>query len=770
MAENEIQPAAPPPYVGQQVEFGEEEVFSVRSLQDIFFRHLWSFIAVVAAVAVVGLWFMYKDPPIYQARSQVKVEEKKQVFSIQEFTDVEKVTSDFYRTQVELLKSRELCRLIIDLLDLEDVKEFADPDEQPFVYLFQQKPANDDRVAAAVLSITDAIRKRITGPTVPIPQVELSERMTSLVNTYLKRLTVEPNRQTPQLINVFFEARSPFIAATAANVHARSYILQSGRSNAAYTEDYVRSLQAQTAETNKQIQAHSERIVQFKKDHNLFEIGDPASDRSIQDIDDRLTRVRTSLAVTADDRRKAEAEYAAIFEPGHIGDSLYLREEALVSPLLQTLISKRAEAEQEWILIRTRYLKRNPKYMGAESQMEALDEQIADEKYSIVERLEASVRETTQREEELLTQEAELIQEKYLRETEIEEIHQLERERQSLIAQYERLMEDLQNAQASIEARKDAGERTFEIVDYAEIPLKPINRDLVGSMLMTLLAALGAGLCAVLFMEYQDNTIRTPAEVERFTGVPMLGCIPDYDEAPELPSLRAPEEGRLSAPTPEAFVALRTAVLFSAMQTQSQVLMVTSCLPGEGKSTVAVNLAFALARSGKKTAVVDCDLRTPGLHAMFGEFREPGFVDLLFQTADADEVVHETEVPNAYLVSAGSQVDRPADVLASDMPERALEELRTVCDFIVLDAPPVLVVPDASILSGFCDRTIMVVSCGKTARDAVNTGIDHIRTAGGEIFGVVLNRVPKRERRAYRQHGYGYAYGYGYTQASESNA
>jgi len=776
MLDNELQSSAPPPAtipISPPPEMDEEEIFSVRSLHEMFVRHIWGFTSVATVVFLLGVAFIYKDPPVYQANAQVKVEEKKQVFTIQEFMDFENVTSDFYKTQVELLKSRELCRAVIEMLELGNLEEFLEPDSPPFVHLFRRPSSQDDsRLAKIVQSATEVIRQKLNLPNKALSGMDISPLVTALVDVYQKRLTVESNRKTPQLIDVHFRSHSPFVAATVANIHTQAYILQSSRSNSAYTEDYVRSIQTQIDETNRQIQAESERIVQYKKDHNLFEIGDPSQDRTIQDIDDRLTRLRESLAATSDERRKSQAEYEAIYEKGQVGDPEALLEDALDSPLLQTLITRRADAEQNWILIQTKYLENHPKYRAAQDQLNALDAQVEAERRAIVERLETKYRETSQREAELTTQEQELIREKYVRETEIEDINQMERSRQSLISKYEKLMEDLQNAQASIEAREDAGERTFEIIDQAEMPLKPINRNLLASMLMTLAAALGAGLCTVLFLEYQDDTIRTPAEVERYTGIPMIGCIPDYDYPPEMESLRPPEEGKLSSPTPESFVALRTAVLFSAMQVPSQVILITSSLPDEGKTTVAVNLAFALARSGKKTAVVDCDLRTPRLHTLFGEFREPGFVDILFQTADAKEVLRETEVPNAFLVSAGAKVDRPADLLASDMTVRALEELRACCDFVLLDGSPILVVPDASILAAHCDRNIIVVNCGRVSRDAVNSAIDHIRAAGGDVSGIVLNRVPKRERRAYRQYGYGYNYGgaEAYGEPSESTA
>ncbi len=769
MAESEVQPIAGPPAHtrgGPPAETVDEEAFSVRTLRDMFVRHLWGFVTVSTLVFLAGLWLMFKDPPIYQARAQVKVEEKKQVFTIQEFMDFEKVTSDFYKTQVELLQSRDLCRSVIESLQLQETQELAGTAPSGMSRFFKDRASEDQaRVAELLKSITGELRPEISKAK-RLPDLEESAYMTRLVDRYIERLTVKASRQTPQLINVNFRSESPFLAAAVANVHVRTYINRSSISNAAYTADYIRSVREMMKETNQQIEKASNAIVEFKQAHNLFQIGDAESSLVIQDIDDRLTRVRSSLTTAKEEKRSAVAAYEAVFEPGHVGNPLYLREEVLDSHLLQTLLTKRSEAEQEWILIQSRYLERHPKYIAAQQQLDALDEQIEIEKKAIVEKLQTRVQETSQRTSQLMEEEQQLIKEKYKRDAEVQQLQKLERDLEALVAQHNRQMEDLQNAEASIEAREGTEERTFEIVDYAEIPLTPINRDLLKSLLMTIVAAVGAGLCGVLFLEYEDQTIRTPVEVERYTGVPMLGCIPIYEEAPEDLALRPPEEGRISVPTPEAFVALRTAILFSALQTRGQVIMVTSSLPGEGKSMTAVNLAFALARSGKKTAIVDGDLRTPRVHNLFGEFREPGFVDLLFQTADVHEVVRETEVPNAFLVSAGSKVDRPADLLSSDMPQRAIEELRTMCDFLILDTSPVLVVPDASILSACCDRTLMVVNCGKTTRDAVNTGIDHIRTAGGDVSGIVLNRVPRRERQAF--HHYGYGYGYGYTYGEEA--
>ncbi|HQP97889.1 MAG TPA: Wzz/FepE/Etk N-terminal domain-containing protein [bacterium] len=227
MLDNELQSAAPPPATipaPTAPEMDEEEIFSVRSLHEMFMRHIWGFSTVATVVLLLGIAFIYKDPPVYQSNSQVKVEEKKQVFTIQEFMDFENVTSDFYRTQVELLKSRELCRSVIEMLELGNLREFLEPDDPPFVYLFQRPSSEDDsRLAKIVQTATEAIRRNLNQPNKALSSTDISPLMTALVNVYEKRLTVESNRKTPQLIDVHFRSHSPFVAATIANIHTQAY-------------------------------------------------------------------------------------------------------------------------------------------------------------------------------------------------------------------------------------------------------------------------------------------------------------------------------------------------------------------------------------------------------------------------------------------------------------------------------------------------------------------------------------------------------------------
>jgi polysaccharide biosynthesis transport protein len=321
---------------------------------------------------------------------------------------------------------------------------------------------------------------------------------------------------------------------------------------------------------------------------------------------------------------------------------------------------------------------------------------------------------------------------------------------------------------------------TVEIIDMAEVPLKPEPRRRAIKLLLGMMMAGGLGLAAAFLREYLQSGLVRREELEEATGLPVLAVVPG--ELPEgagrrlrLPGRRPGMEERpppvvLHAPrsrAAEAYRLLRVNLMFSQALHALRTIVVSSGAPGEGKSTTAANLAAAYARQGMRTLLVDGDLRKPAAHEIFGIPREPGLTQFVLDLEPLEAVMRPTGVEGLTLLPAGALPPNPTEFLASAAFRRRLEELAERFEVVVIDTPPVLLAADAAVLGGMADQVVVVARAGTTDRASLRRTIQQIRAVGGQVAGVVLNDpdvvVPGYATDAADRYT-DYAYGYGYTE------
>lgn len=291
---------------------------------------------------------------------------------------------------------------------------------------------------------------------------------------------------------------------------------------------------------------------------------------------------------------------------------------------------------------------------------------------------------------------------------------------------------------------------------------------LLGGVLGLLLGA-GLGLRA----ELADRSFRSPADIRRHLGVPVLGHVPPIRTAdpPTVTSAAALDPVlavylRPRSSEAEAVRGIRTQVMFNTRNQDHQVIQVTSPNPSDGKSTLAANLAVALAGSDKRVLLVDCDFRKPRVHRLFAiAHPELGLASVVADQADLGAAVQSCEIENLSILPCGPRPANPAELLTSLKFNEILTDLRTSYDYVILDTPPILAVSDPAAVAPRADGVILVFRMTKDARPACERSRDDLVAVGGKLLGVVVNASTDREM------GYGYGYGYRYDyQYSDSYA
>jgi capsular exopolysaccharide synthesis family protein len=345
-------------------------------------------------------------------------------------------------------------------------------------------------------------------------------------------------------------------------------------------------------------------------------------------------------------------------------------------------------------------------------------------------------------------------------------------------ATYERLAQQLREEyqRAQIEEAAESGD--IQLVDTAVRPRATDGIAAWRQLLFGLLLGLGAGVALAYLMEQLDTTLRREEDMEEQLGVTSLGTVPSFAAAaragrPHFARLRRRRRkgGRRRLPSivqrqnspadagwapGDAFRALHTNLLFADPRGMPRSLVVTSAVAGEGKTTVAVNLAICVAQHGGRVLLLDGDLHRPQLHAAFGVPREGGLTELVHDDRPWGEVVHSTDFAGLYVLTAGRSMGREPGLLRSMAVRRALVELTQAFDIVIIDGPPVLYTADAAIISAVADGVIIVASAGFTDRADCRTAVRMLRQVGAQLVGSVLND-PDAHLHDHHYERYGYS-------------
>ncbi|HVP18666.1 MAG TPA: polysaccharide biosynthesis tyrosine autokinase, partial [Spirochaetia bacterium] len=316
--------------------------------------------------------------------------------------------------------------------------------------------------------------------------------------------------------------------------------------------------------------------------------------------------------------------------------------------------------------------------------------------------------------------------------------------------------------EAQIEAVSQLG--NIDIIDPAFVPVRPVSPNKQENLIIGLLLSIVLGICLAFLLDHFDTIVTSEEEIKKLLAAPLLGYIPRFhqngraiakrrgDLLPRNP-LFTRDEPR--SPVSEAFRLLRTNLFFIELDKGLKTIAVTSAVPGEGKTVIAVNLSAALAVQEERVLIIDADFRAPAVHRVLLLPQTPGFTDIFAEHLSVRSVVRQVEgLPNLSVMTAGRIPPNPAEITGSARMRQLIEELRGSFDRIIFDGPPVLGATDAVVLASSVDGVLVVLRKGKIDRRAVSRMSEILDHTPVTILGGVLNGIDKGDE------GYGYGYGY----------
>ena len=575
-----------------------------------------------------------------------------------------------------------------------------------------------------------------------------------------------------RLLDVTFESTDPQFAARVVNEHIKNFQEQNIRSRFDETTRATTWLRDQLDELKVKVQESEDKRIDYERKNQIWTLDDKQNITT-----QRLADINKALTDAQEDRMKKEALYQ-FAKAGDISDVPQLRDDVI----LQGLMTKRETASEDYTDALNQYGPNFPKVQRLQAQLKDLDQLIRKEEQNTLNRIETDYREARQR-ELLLTQaldkqkaDANQMAERLV------EYNILKREAEANKALYDGLMTKLKEVGISAALQSS----NIRVVDPAMIPSTPSRPAKARNIVLAFLIGLVGGIGLALVREYLDNTVKTPDDIENLVRLPSLAVVPEFRSSNGNGSRRLLQgissnghEKRIElvaqdlpkSQMSEAFRALRTSLLLSQPGHPPQVILVTSALPREGKTTAAANLAVTLAQLGDSTVLVDADLRKPGVGRLLnlGGGKYAGLSSYLAGVSSLDLVtVPHPAIPNLAAIPTGPLPPNPADLLSSQRLREAIAELRNKYKFVVIDSPPIMAATDAVILSVQADGVVLVVRSGETPKEAFTRTRDLLNSVKCRMLGVVLNAVDSGAPDYYYSYRYyPYSYGYGPQEASE---
>lgn len=780
---NDISPRemfAPPP--GYSMDYGPEGEVHLRDYWRSVRNHLWLILTITAVMTTVAAIYMARQPDLFAARVRVQVDADTNP-AVGAFKGNSVIVNNTYddptyiNTQIQILSSASLLSRVVKTLDLEHNQGFLRPAGQSrstwqsvlrMVGIRRNTPEPERPGTLERLTLTPA-----KGPATSADNLEEVNKLAPHVESLKRLLEVQQVKDT-RLIEINFTHSNPEVAAKVVNTIAEVFVLVNLEKKTETNSTTGDFLQKRIAELQSEIRTGEERLINYAKNNQILTL-----DAGQNTVVDRLVGLNKQLLEAENERKMAEAAYRVNQEPG-AADAMAAANTKELEAKLDDLKQKRAQLlvanTEEW-----------PEVKEVQKQIAGLQTQIQDA-HSRATFTESKLVETRYHQA--------LDRERALRKSFDEQrgttLTQNEAAINYRIIQQEietnkGLLDGLLQRSKENDVSTAGTQNNIHVVDYAPTPQYPVGPRRLQVIVVALLLSLTFGVALALFLEYLDDTIDTPDDVETALRLPALAVIPLAEGHLRrfFPSLRASKKSNgngngqslalltgseARSSLAESYRQLRTSVLLSKAGRAPRTLLVTSSLPSEGKTTTAINMAVSLAQTAARVVIVDADMRRPRMHSIFHLSNNDGLSTILSNELSEAEIlnmVQQDKESGLYILTCGPMPPNPAELLGSDQMRRLLTYLESTFTHVILDSPPVASFTDGVLLGCLVDGVLLVVHAGKSSQEIARRGKQVLVDVGAKIIGVVLNKATLRPHDYYYYQSY---YGQAYYKSADTEA
>jgi polysaccharide biosynthesis transport protein len=694
-----------------------DKLISLAVIRGIIFRQRWTMLAAVAVSIVIGIVLTLLATPIYQASSRVAYEPYGA--NVVQGQDVnpgsagrEMIT--FLGTQGQIIGSRSMAEVVVDGLMLAERSDLLGPDinkSRPAGITDQQWLAKKRDMAASILTGSVSVA-------VPVRD---------------------------WVITITYTSTDPVLAAQIANGYADAVVSSSTRTSLEGNQYALAYLREQIASVREKLSAAEQETNAYARNYGIVVETTSAEEggsrtltsANLSSINQRVTEARAAR-IAAEQRWRSVQTLPAAQLP-----------EAQTNPTLLALISERSAKQGQLIELRQRYNDDFPQIANLIAQIHNLDVEI--------ERAYGALRETyrtqfviARNQENALEQElASLKSETLLEQDRRVELGVLDREAEALRTQLQELLARYNQINSAAEVEKGDVKK----IDAARTPSAPSSPNVTRNLFVATVLGIFLAAALAFLRETLDDRVRTIEDVEDKLGLTPLGYTPYIENV----DIEAEETNRFST-LMESYTSIRAAIDFSLPRDQN-ILQLTSSKPGEGKSTTSVILAELFAALGRKTLLIDADLRRPSVAALLGiEPPKVGLVEVLLGHVALEDAIVKGIHENLYILPVGETPPNPSEIFALPEMRQFLERCREEYSLVILDSCPVMGIADAPMLANLVDRSIFVLEANKVPFGQARAAIRRLTGARGRVIGVIVTKYKALEA------GQSYDYQYGYYQ------
>lgn len=706
-------------------------------------------ICLLACFSVVALYtFMVTPQFLAKGVLQVSTQSEK----LTNFDSVEKTalkTMEFQQTQVKLLQSEQLALRVINKMDLT-----ANP-----LFNREAKSTSGEAHAQGLFdTLKSFIRPEDDKSTLNLLNENAQNQviLDKAIKRFKEMFTVSPVRNS-DLIEVNFQSSSPVLSADVTNTVMDEFINMHMDSNLRSAQDAGKFLQKQIKEAQIKLEKSEIALQQFARKIGIVSL-DPKQNlvmRQLEELNDALAKARS-------ERIAKEAVYKQSLNTAS-GDQT----QTVNNELIQNLKNQYAALLAQYQQLGTTFKPAYPKMQQLKAQMDEIQGSLRAEKKSILDSIKNDYEAALKTENFL----AERADEQKKRAMDLEEKATQYKIYAREVATNKSIYQSLLERSKEIEATIGASVTNIHIVDSARPPLYPAKPRVALNLALGLILGLLGGVGSAFLFEFFDNTIKNPDEMADRFGIPVLGLIPydkDAVDNRKLMALKFYTDPR--SPVAEAFRTTMTSVRLSVADDPPKTILITSILPGAGKSSLSSNACLSYVGEEERCLLIDADLRKPSLHHVFKNgMKGKGLSSVLSGMAKLSEVIMPTEYPGIDFISSGPLPPNPAEMLSSKRMRQLLQVVSKEYDRIVLDGPPYQGFAEILVLSNMVDGVILISVEGETPREGVKHFRRSVTNVGGRILGTIINKTGlKKGYSSYGGYKY-YSYNYKYGQESETD-
>lgn len=707
----------------------ESEALDLKAYLRIVQRRIWPILGLATSVTLLVGVIVFMMTPIYSSSVSVLVEQNKsKLASMDAINGGAGSDQVYYQTQVEMLKSRALMEAVVDRLKLTAHPLFNAPAKRSIVKdLLVTLGISTDKLA-----VND--EKRI--------RKNAAQALAGMVS-------IEPSR-TSQLIKISAESIDREMAATIANAVAETYIELDLEARYKMTQKATSWMNVRLIALKDNLDKSERALQQYREQHNIIEAKG-------LDLGGATTQLGSNLGnLTAARMARAQAqtnlEQVRKAKGAEASHPIIQR-----NPQVAAMIASVADHERKVSELSNRYGVQHPKLLEAQAELRQSKDNLRSKVAEAVSALEREYEVARANESVVAGAVAEAKQAIQGSNRKEFELTGLERDVKTNRELYDMFMGQLKGT-AAVSDMQTVVARVVDAAIASDYPVRPNKRVIVGA---AFLLSLIAGIAIAFLLERLDTSVRSAEDAERKLGLPMLAAAPKVELAVGKSAglIYIDEPKSLFA---EAIKTVRTGILLSGIDHPRKTLVVTSSLPGEGKSTVAINLALAHAQT-KRVLLIDADMRRPSIARVLGlDNTHPGLSMLALGMEKLENCVYKIEGSTLDVLTAGSIPPNPLELLLSERFQELLAGMGEKYDTIIIDSPPVQLVSDAVVLASMATGVVFVLKADATPFQLARLAIRNLQRGGASIFGLVLNQANFKNEEYYGGYGkYNYHSYYG---------